>query len=675
MMNQLQLALRALDFRQVHKDPWLSTFPVEFECNSTSSNQCSSSLLRSLFRLSSIKLVSLEDLAAKQTHLRRSVVQNSESQLKNYLTCDFFQSLDALSRHKNTKSNWRLKFLAHIRSAKVLILILAICIVFIASPLQIASYLLHRRDKLLKNTDPVQVRPGAEVHYDTSGNLCAKKEDIVYTNYRTRLELERAHSAVKDYGVVAALPGASMLSHSIISVGPYMFCLCSVIILYVSPIRVDQLAFLYDPLGERKRIKNELNNILQDLIITTTKLYLRRQSMGIDEQLRFSRHDDSWIRNETLHPRPTLSTDLFNFRDVLNFIKLIDYVHSYSLARPICVEPLWHKYFDAFATILTSNLTKSICVVTYVASSYLMVHEIYLRTSERVAITRCQMNWSANYTIVSQLLHTDSIKSANTLKAYEDYVKLTISGNNTLTDFFGLMIFVEAKEYFNKGTSIFALLVLTNVGLLCGCSTLQSLVLMLGVSHKLMWLEQIIGQVQACIRLAHSFNYDRANIHLLLATAASLMNYRLYHHEFEQFQKLIQFLMVQMTLFCGISLISCHLVITSSMLTVKIHIINAAVSLAIAMNIYLGLGTYISFRILKLMKSIMSLIALFPKTTTKNRAGNPMDITIYLWRKQLISDDEVYRLFAPNLFGWYISYDKLVSIDIYMFAVFLFVWT
>lgn len=214
------------------------------------------------------------------------------------------------------------------------------------------------------------------------------------------------------------------------------------------------------------------------------------------------------------------------------------------------------------------------------------------------------------------------------------------------------------------------------------CAVMLSLSLMLYVGiyiaqyiSKTLWLNQIRSQVQDCIRslfeaatqIADEHNKRardlRNNVRQLTLAYA---NFELFRREQRAYQSLANFLVAQMIL-VSVPLLAITFATVASLHTDDLIVTFVLVSYALSiLNIYLITSAIRTNMALKLMKDMSRLVAYIAANSLEHSR------VARLWSSQILDYSRTLSCFAPKLFGIPISYDKIINLNAYLLALWIF---
>lgn len=192
---------------------------------------------------------------------------------------------------------------------------------------------------------------------------------------------------------------------------------------------------------------------------------------------------------------------------------------------------------------------------------------------------------------------------------------------------------------------------------------------------KTLWLNQIRQQVRGCIdslisapRSTNEHRTRRAdspeNTNIKMLTLAYL-NFELFRREQKAYQSLINFLVFQMIL------MNLPVVVITYLSLAVLHENDRIIMFIFVgytfsfLNSYLITSAIRTNMVLKLMKDMSRLLAYM----TKDHLEQTM--VARLWSMQVLNYGEALSCFAPKLFGISISFDKIVSLNVYMVALWI----
>lgn len=610
-----------------------------------------------------------------------------------------------------------------------IILIICSCIIYPACKLQLGAYILSKRDYLLHLI--------SRTTSTSDRGQCVHENDLSDNNKRLREALDTIELEIGRFGVCSSLPTLSIYEHALISFAPIVFYLYPALILSSKTFIIDHIRYLFDPIGERRRLSKRLNYIVQVLIgslMLSSGRYLPNvrsdsipliQPDGIDHPSApyinsFIKGIDEGVMNSYerghnyhLSHGARYFRTLFDYKARRQFIELLRLIVDHRLVRPICFTSAWHINLSALARLSIIIMSSISFFCPFLAHIETVLLEIRSRADARLDLISCKMHRShiINSDNGTLLLQRYRFMPKITTKDEETYSMCSesIYGVNSGRDVSThpctkayLMFAIETKYYFTIQAIGFIISYIT-IGLtLAVASTFYCLIYLVGMINKLAWLEQINRQLRYCIDLeqgnARSLKHQSDPIkHLLLRTRAStadlkrdaanysvyvmtitMINLELFRREYKPFHKTASFLASQMCLYCTISLIFCYVLMNYSIPEYRKHLFFGTTALSLTMNLYVGYSSYISSRVEKLMRNVTQLVSLFPAQDNLPEVGEKEEdrrnltlISITLWRRYMFSEDETKQNFAPKLFGSYLDYTRLISLNAYTIALFL----
>lgn len=307
--------------------------------------------------------------------------------------------------------------------------------------------------------------------------------------------------------------------------------------------------------------------------------------------------------------------------------------------------------------------------------------EIYLRVQYRLDIFECQAR-NASSIPTGAPVQLGTMELEQHFDAYKYH-----SDNSSLSSFLEL-VKIEAGLLF----SVQVIMSITEIAFTLAMATIL-LPLYLGLymyeyHSKFVWLNQIERQVDECLEqlilkqtnvtepseltamLAGESAPDEADRNKLVTSLTlAYLNYELFRRRQHDYKSLTSPLITQMALTCALSLLSCYLVcafISSAYLSVPLML---ATYETLLLNVYLITSAIRTSRTLKLMKNFCRIVAFSAENSL-----NDLRI-IKLWSLQIFTQERAIECFAPIIFGFAISYERIFAINASLMALwFLALW-
>lgn len=587
-------------------------------------------------------------------------------------------------------------------------------IILPALHIQTGSYLLFERDRLIKLMS-LQAPNSSKLN----GTKCIYQSEISKAGQTSRRQLDEADKRLKDFGVCPNVASVSLLLHALMSFGAIFFYLITPLLLSLRPTCIHHLVYLTNPSAERKRLIHKMKRIVQvfsgaigESVVQYTEAFTDCIVQQIDEH----------------NTKPTTECGQTNVQrassckthDLIYRAAEVELQHKYKtlladlidrqLVRPLPLSSEWHSELEAFTRLAIAVMFSFSFLIPIVFAIGLIAIELYLRTSARLELFECQARFgafAANDTVhlVSYVTLLAPLASKHDKLNYLSTVDLIMSTNTSeLAQFLlkaKLVLKIEAKNYFNGQKVAFLISYCCVAATLSLSTSFYALAYVTGMLNKLAWLEQIICQLSYCIHLSRldkattaaercgrlrcdpidsllfrKLSDEDAHKHLAHLLMLTLINFELFRREHRPFKRAANFLAFQMCAYCTVALLVCYIDMIYSVPEFKNYILVCIFFLALALNLYIGYSSYLASRADKLMHTVAKLVALFPaQDLTKDDVSelylydkSLALIAIAFWRRYLFAKKETRHLFAPNLFGYSLNFQRLVSANAYTIA-------
>lgn len=383
------------------------------------------------------------------------------------------------------------------------------------------------------------------------------------------------------------------------------------------------------------------------------------------------------------------------YRSILHDVNLVDFV------RPANLGTKFHKSVIDFNYIFLKLAISFTVMIVLVMLTILIIMEINERVKHRLIIIECLKWRHSAIPSVDYHLKLPSITFSGDEKVFSNY-------NGTLSSFID-MFSIELKYYFDRRNiflllEMFVLLVPTTfiVGF-------YFIIYGQTFTNKQVWVNQIQKQVKYCIRLlklrksillsremrkltseistneqvraCYLFGYryigtittttsdttddylDSHDYKLIKALTITYLNFELFRRQQKSYQKLVNFLLFQMSILIGETLAFCYAIGTIIENCYISFLLILATYMFMFINFYLISGAMRMSQMERLIKNIVELLA--------GATSNSMQLLhiLDLWRRQLLDERGARQTFSSKFFGICISYDKILTLNGYLVAL------
>lgn len=544
----------------------------------------------------------------------------------------------------------------------------------------ILAVALQYQDSLLRRVRPT-VRLGAN-----RTEQCALPDDLLFDKdslqgYRILIGLDRVWNTFGE--PYSTLLGVGASYYCVMISYPLAFYMLNGWLLKRVKIRVDLLSFLFNPKLEKSRIKAELNLIMENVI--KSAFNFAKEAENYRKRMLF----EEMAKNSSSREKYLMSESSAHGNRALSFARLFLEGNFIDLVKPINLTPQVYK--------IQLALVKGISVFIFTFSglaaiSLICVYlnmEIFNRFTNRRELSECKL-WNPNGLVLMkshiQFEKLDAERDAYSLYSTEELLAYSLQNDTTLWNQFKVALSIEFKRFLSVETIIRLLEIGTLTFFNAIWFGLHSALYCAAHIDKLVWMSQIVGQIDYYIQRATisletnkgvckpslcSSQNAEANLNapsdLLEAFSVAYLNFHLFRNQQKNYQHLASLMMVQVAIPCIVSLAICYyLGYYERIGTAAVPVVFMSTCVVFFTNFYLTFGALMKSRIDQLMKRIFSLIAISSQID-EFKSSFALD----LWRRQLVGEIDTRRIFAPSALGINLSFSKIVSLNLYLAALWL----
>lgn len=451
-----------------------------------------------------------------------------------------------------------------------------------------------------------------------------------------------------------SLPAISEISLSFIGVGQLIFHQFSLMLFYQSrlKVRVDELGFLYNPIGERRRIMAEIKLVVRDF-----KLLVQCRGdadIGYDPIPPHSRSDFAQHEGDALEK---LRPDMRNLEEVLKMIEMTNETADGDIEWPIVVTLRCYLYSLRFFT-LSLEFSRALIVdfVVIITTLFIIFSDLQIRVQARLD----RLNGKGNLTDIPKF-HLDPMR-LSPLDGYHVAIYQSHSSSSLH------LLYIEAKYYFSWARAILMAEIVA-VAIFVAHLAVSALYLVNATSiNKIFWIKQIREQLDEAIESLK----NRDHSWIVVNTVKAYLNYELFRRQHRPHRDMINKVLVQTSIFSVTNLAVCYAVIANLNLPSKRLVLLCATYLMVANSLVLIATCIKSKRIDALMSRINHLIAQLTDVETNVDPTKPqLAPLLNLWRRQVLTENDCRRFFASSVVEKYVTYDFFLSWTAYSIAFWL----
>lgn len=436
--------------------------------------------------------------------------------------------------------------------------------------------------------------------------------------------------------------------------------------------RSDFCSFLLQPAREAIRLKNDLIDITITLIksidsnSSTQDLQEKIKSISMKNNSLPEQNNDQKLKCCFEFKKENLNDSKTIFKYTLI------YIIRFDLVKPTVISKKWHNFIDKLFFCCMIGVAMYAIITALIFCSYLLIKELNIRVSRRLT-EMCKRNYS--------ILDVNHNKQTNLsyyyeLSSYDKKDKLFLMNYcydkyNDMFEYLKLHL-IEFTYYLTISNTI------------SWCSTILICIYLSQLfafhfnfhvfSHldRIGWLNQIIQDINCCIKMIYELDGlkhgGNNNINLLIYNKCFLLsrditivylNNELFFRQYRNFLKISNFLTIQGFLLGAFVLLQTY--------TIGVYVGSESNTFVLIVTTYvvLYIDVYLSVTailIKKIERLRIDIIRLLSAANT-----NSLDWHIFiLWRRHLLSKVESRELYAPNIIGLYITFDRILTINIYL---------
>jgi len=530
-----------------------------------------------------------------------------------------------------------------------------------------AGYVHFRRDLLLAALRP-QVRDGANRTRE-----CALRDDIYYENTNDQAKLIEYTRQLDEIGYpIISVEGISAIMLGLLSLVPVNFLLVSLFTVGLSKPQIDQLDFIYNPMRELATFRRQVLS-LADKIARSTELYGRRYGFDHkslllnfepkwwakrDESGSGKREDDEeFLANERSLWLMSAGSGSYNL-EMEKFKKVL--LQAGEQVKPANLTSGWHRWMLAFVRFIVCQFIVLLIAISSLITALIGGLEVASRVDKRLALSECQRWHPQAIPIGAASYSLPELASVEDARAYSAY-------DGTLLNYLELGLLVELRNFMSLKVAAFALTQHILTTLSCIWPTFWFFVYVSGQLDKSVWLHQIGCQLSGCIRIAakwpKSGNEERRRQKLTESLTVSYLNFELFRRAHERYLIISSNLLAHITVFSAIALLFAYVIGLNHNSKYNLILLKVVSATTLGLSIYMALGARVTRQVERVMMKICKLLAIDTKESAQ------LSLALQLWRRQVLSESECKRMFALTLFGIYLSYDKILTFNVYLLTL------
>lgn len=554
----------------------------------------------------------------------------------------------------------------------------------------------YRRDYILNNW--YLGKNSNDVDNKTfDNNFCSLRkedEDTNSLNNQRYQSIKLLNNLLLNYlgDPLAANQGLSIMISCIILIihGTYFYW--SLYYISANKIHFDYLAFILNPCKQGKKVRLNINIIIDNL---------KNQVLNISCLTHYKTilNCNKFLSTNIFHRKIRYDMSLFRYNEIesilRNNINILDNIKNNDLVIPINLSKKFHKKsINLFNSILIFQTIMSI-LLTALFSCILTYYELTIRITQRYQMMLCRNMQQHSENIIldyNKLSIKHDYFDLNSL-TFKDHIPIVdLSDKDQILwikyviekSYFDLYI-LELRYYFNFRTTISYLEIeLASIYSFIWAST-YSVSFLLSHVDRIVFIDQINKQLNNCIELINYFlseciknDYNQKlingnhDVELFLNKlheniTISYINYELFRRQIKEFKVFASFLSLQGFIICITTLTSIYILGATLQCTSRLILLSVGSVIIICFNVYLFLGAILADKIHKTQKLIIKLIA----TKDMNNIYPKSNYILNFWQRQYTDIEDTEILYLTNVFGVYFGYNKLLTFNGYLVALWI----
>lgn len=516
----------------------------------------------------------------------------------------------------------------------------------------------YKRDALFVNWRPIAKFNDSACDSFSSLRFARDEDKLKYAN------INYLNDLLRDIGdsfstFTRGLPVQVFASHLIVVLCFFHYSIYECI---QTDMRIDFLSFLVNPKGERARVRREIKLIFDDLLSSLNNTI-------VQGALKFDRNRRYELMYYKLYEANMAIPEGVSIKQT--YLKMnaemLDRLRAGDSIKPANLTDYWysilHKHVDkALVTSFISN--QMICSPTFLFYAFT---ELSLRVKQRLQQIECIS--TIDYQIPDYFDFSLTKLNAEQQKQYENYL--------TDQEPYYMLIWTELKIFLNFKISKSIFLHIISIYLITIWVSLYSTFHVFCHLDRIIWLNQIKAQIVGCKneikRIKTELNYQdkgfyetKRNWSLFRDVTVAYVNFELFRRSQMKFRQLASLFIFQGTMLSAVTMTSVYVVGNKLELNSKAVSLLLATYVVIIANFYLIFGSVLTSKIERIRNNILELIASCKENSLQ------YNYIMDLWSRQITSPSETRELLAPHFLGIYLSWGRLVTINVYLVALY---WT
>lgn len=475
---------------------------------------------------------------------------------------------------------------------------------------------------------------------------------------------------------------STVVIYSLVPIFGLTYWAANVVFLCRCGVTIDFLNFLIDPMRERQLAKAELTQVTLDLarsIKNSDRRSLNLLDVGgkiPNNQTQTNLNPPEFsveISNSVMMTHRKSQNQSFGNQSSEVFTALSD-IMKFNLVKPNNLTDAWHRRTQR---LLLKFLI--LACLLYTLWPMLTMTNCYMGQSiedlkVRIYIAKCMELWP-NKTIHSDILPCDPESGI-------DESEMEILKHQTTLDTWDLIMFVAENNWTRCGSwrKLFQYLDLyVHLQYFALCSGVVAFISVGGHLDKCHWLSQIEKQLDHCCLLIEKLKVeirdaewanDRSKVReyqesTLRHVIVAYLNYTLFRRRHYRFKQYNDYFSHQL----GIATVSmlglCYYSGYYALNSLNSYLVTVTIVIVFNINLFWVIMGKLFNRIVKVRKRITRLVAAGQKSQLD------LHIPMELWRNQLLEESELNSLFAQRSLIGHISYNRMISLNGYMMAVWI----
>lgn len=514
---------------------------------------------------------------------------------------------------------------------------------------------------------------------------CSLRLATIYMTSRERKEIEQTFEYTRLLTLIGdattIIQGSSIVSYATLASVVIIYFQMAIYIIHKNNYRLSVVNYLQNPVDESQRIYRESINTIKHLmdasLIIVSNEVCSYRTTNSDKPDSIEDTEKPFWSEIIIH----LNENSCSLQNKCNLAAKLKDVRECKLAieNILDFDLLKLNILDQSNHLILSKVYLGFSMITFcvsfaggcVFSSFNIFLSIYLKTLQRIAHLRCHnlAEFGRDFVEMEPTSLSDERKFLNLATDQEIPLELYL---------------IEAKYYlYSNGYHWFEMFLL--LFMLSSSICFYSGIHLIIHYERIIWLNEISDQIRTCIKLLYNYQqleslsmskniFDgrhlKANrLSLTQSITIAYINYDLFRKQQKSFKSVSNFLSAQGAGLGLSTMLFAYVVGTTTKADSAFIMLATASFAACYLNYYVLITAIVTKKIDSLHIDIIRLLAF-------GQVCSLRQLHIFaLWRRHLAGRAEARKLFAPSILSVHLTYDRLLTLNIYVLILWVVLMT